>query len=76
LKQKTPELTGGGKGPNAGFEFFRFGRSPVPFLVRELLPHFNRKIEILRSAFRPRLGSFRGAWSVERGIDFNRVEVS
>ena len=76
MKQKTPDLTGFGKGPNAGFEFFPFGRSPVPFLMRKLLPHLDRKIEIIRRAFRPRLGSFRGAWSVERGIDFDRVEVS
>jgi hypothetical protein len=44
--------------------------------MRELLPDLDGKIEILGSAFRPRLGGFRNAWPVESGVDFDRVEVS
>jgi hypothetical protein len=76
LKQKAPELAGFGKGQNASFEFFHFGRSPVAFLVRELLPYFDRKLEILGRALRPGFGGFWNAWPVESGIDFDRVEVS
>ena len=63
------------QGQDTGSKFLSLAGRPFVFVMRELLPDFDRKLEIIRRAFGPALSRFGITWPVKRGIDLDDVEV-
>ena len=61
---------------DAFLEFINSFNSPFRFLMRELLPSLNGKFKVCRCALDPAFRCLRRARPVERGVDFNDIEVS
>ncbi len=76
LEQDAAKLVRLGERLDACLEFLNLTPGPSGFIVRELLPCLDGELKIRRSSLCPAFGRFRTARTVERRIDFNRVEVT
>ena len=76
LEEDACELVRLSQRQDTGFELFGLGGRPIALLVRELLPGFDGKFKVGRRAFRPTLRSFGCARAIERGVDFDSIEIT